>query len=183
MQTAMLQSCQPRATQVARPAKTMSQAALPTRRRAVVVCQAKQSSQNAVAASAAALLLAASSPAIAAPVFDVADVTGTEQSSRTRLGPNEVDVKDLESYPNASKKDAAAPPIQEVAKPGPKQAPKPVPTEFQSGRTGSSSTSGKPKAGKTGGGGGEGTALIGSAGPKDSNKALDGFFARLRGGK
>lgn len=42
---------------------------------------------------------------------------------------------------------------------------------------------GKPKAGKTGGGGGEGTALIGSAGPKDSNKALDGFFARLRGGK
>ena len=40
---------------------------------------------------------------------------------RTRLGPNEVDVKDLESFPNASKKDAAAPPIQEVAKPGPKQ--------------------------------------------------------------
>eukprot|EP00891_Asterochloris_glomerata_P008628 jgi/Astpho2/8628/Aster-05103 len=176
--------------------------------RAVVFCQAKQSSQNAAAATAAALLLAVSSkcsaevcfvvleptalsidpdltagPAIATPVFDVADVTGTEQSSRTRLGPNEVDVKDLESYPNASKKDAAAPPIQEVAKPGPKQAPKPVPTEFQSGRTGSSSTSGKPKAGKTGGGGGEGTALIGSAGPKDSNKALDGFFARLRGGK
>ena len=66
-----------------------------------------QSSQNAAAATAAALLLAVSSkcsaevcfvvleptalsidpdltagPAIATPVFDVADVTGTEQSSR-----------------------------------------------------------------------------------------------------
>ena len=45
MQTAMLQSCQPRVTQVARPAKTVSQVALPTRRRAVVFCQAKQVSQ------------------------------------------------------------------------------------------------------------------------------------------
>ena len=42
MQTAMLQLCQPRATQVARPARTVSQAALPTRRRTVAVCQAKQ---------------------------------------------------------------------------------------------------------------------------------------------
>lgn len=48
-------------------------------------------------------------------------VMETLMCCRTRLGPNEVDVKDLESYPNASKKDAAAPPIQEVAKPGPKQ--------------------------------------------------------------
>ena len=48
-------------------------------------------------------------------------VMETLMCCRTRLGPNEVDVKDLESYPNASKKDAAAPPIQEVAKPDLKQ--------------------------------------------------------------
>ena len=40
---------------------------------------------------------------------------------RTRLGPNEVDVKDLSSLPNASKKDSAAPAIQKVASPGKKQ--------------------------------------------------------------
>ena len=36
---------------------------------------------------------------------------------RTRLGPNEVDVKDLQSFPNASKKDSAAPAIQKYAEP------------------------------------------------------------------
>lgn len=36
---------------------------------------------------------------------------------RTRLGPNEVDVKDLSSLPNASKKDSAAPAIQKYAEP------------------------------------------------------------------
>ncbi len=40
---------------------------------------------------------------------------------RTRLGPNEVDVKDLQSLPNASKKDSAAPAIQKYANPGKKQ--------------------------------------------------------------
>ena len=37
------------------------------------------------------------------------------------MGPNEVDVKDLSSLPNASKKDAAAPAIQKYASPGKKQ--------------------------------------------------------------
>lgn len=36
---------------------------------------------------------------------------------RTKLGPNEVDVKDLSSLPNASKKDSAAPAIQKYADP------------------------------------------------------------------
>lgn len=36
---------------------------------------------------------------------------------RSRLGPNEVDVKDLQSLPNASKKDSAAPAIQKYADP------------------------------------------------------------------
>lgn len=36
---------------------------------------------------------------------------------RTGLGPNEVDVKDLQSLPNASKKDGAVPAIQKVANP------------------------------------------------------------------
>ena len=33
------------------------------------------------------------------------------------MGPNEVDVKDLSSLPNASEKDAAAPAIQKYANP------------------------------------------------------------------
>lgn len=37
------------------------------------------------------------------------------------MGPNEVDVKDLASLPNASEKDAAAPAIQKYAEPGKKQ--------------------------------------------------------------
>ena len=36
---------------------------------------------------------------------------------RTSMGPNEVDVKDLASLPNASEKDAAAPAIQKYAEP------------------------------------------------------------------
>ena len=36
---------------------------------------------------------------------------------RTGLGPNEVDVKDLSSLPNASKKDSAVPKIQKYAEP------------------------------------------------------------------
>ena len=37
------------------------------------------------------------------------------------MGPNEVDVKDLASLPNASEKDSAAPAIQKYAEPGKKQ--------------------------------------------------------------
>ena len=40
---------------------------------------------------------------------------------RTETGPNEVDVKDLASLPNASEKDAAAPPLQKYGEPGKKQ--------------------------------------------------------------
>ena len=40
---------------------------------------------------------------------------------RTEMGPNEVDVKDLSSLPNASEKDAAAPAIQKYAEPPQKQ--------------------------------------------------------------
>ena len=40
---------------------------------------------------------------------------------RTGLGPNEVDIKDLSSLPNASEKDAATPAIQKYAEPPKKQ--------------------------------------------------------------
>lgn len=37
------------------------------------------------------------------------------------MGPNEVDIKDLQSLPNASEKDGAAPAIQKYAEPPKKQ--------------------------------------------------------------
>ena len=40
---------------------------------------------------------------------------------RTGLGPNEVDIKDLSSLPNASEKDSATPAIQKYAEPPKKQ--------------------------------------------------------------
>jgi hypothetical protein len=109
------------------------------RQRAAVSCAAARDSNrlqtglNLVAASAAALLVSLPGPALAAQIYDVADVTGTEQSDRVGLGPNEVDRKDLASLPNASPKDAAVPAIQKVATPGKKQDPKPVPKELQQG--------------------------------------------------
>ena len=43
------------------------------------------------------------------------------------MGPNEVDVKDLSSFPNASEKDAAAPAIQKYAEPPKPQVQHPLP--------------------------------------------------------
>jgi len=89
---------------------------------------------SALVASAAALLVALPGPSLARePVFSLADVTGTEQSSRTSMGPNEVDIKDLQSLPNASEKDGAAPAIQKYAEPPKAQAPKPVPEAVKQG--------------------------------------------------
>ncbi|KAL3155742.1 hypothetical protein ABBQ32_012760 [Trebouxia sp. C0010 RCD-2024] len=93
-----------------------------------------QAGVSAVVASAAAIILALPGASIAAtPSFVLSEATGTEQSSRTGLGPNEVDVKDLQSFPNASEKDAAVPAIQKYAEPPQKQAPKPVPEALKQG--------------------------------------------------
>ncbi|DBA68728.1 TPA: hypothetical protein ACH3X2_013425 [Trebouxia sp. C0005] len=109
-------------------------------------------------------------------VFTIADVTGTEQSSRTRLGPNEVDVKDLQSLPNASKKDSAAPAIQKYANPGKKQAPKPVPEAVKQGVE-TPQDKGKKKAAK-------GEASASKAATKaTSSPQFEAFIRRIRGGK
>ncbi|DBB03459.1 TPA: hypothetical protein ACH3X3_010813 [Trebouxia sp. C0006] len=112
-------------------------------------------------------------------VFTIADVTGTEQSSRTKLGPNEVDVKDLQSLPNASKKDSAAPNIQKTSSPGKKQAPKPVPEAVKQGVE----TSGK-KAAKGAATAAKGEASASKASTKaTSSPQFEAFIRRIRGGK
>lgn len=115
------------------------------------------------------------------PLFTIADVTGTEQSSRKKLGPNEVDVKDLQSLPNASQKDGAAPAIQQYGKTPKKQAPKPVPEAVKQGVE----SVGKSSGGK-GDSGAKGSAKKGgvSVASKDQgNPQFEGFIRRLRGGK
>lgn len=109
-------------------------------------------------------------------VFTIADVTGTEQSSRTRLGPNEVDVKDLQSLPNASKKDSAAPAIQKTSNPGKKQGGKPVPEAVKQGVE-TVQDKGKKKAAK-----GEASASKAST-KATSSPQFEAFIRRIRGGK